>query len=71
MLEVISGVVRVIKELMTVGMKVSTTVEALTDPPAPDTMDVTTDAPGGNTWLMDTDAENEAELEAGDCALPE
>ena len=49
MLDVVRGVVRVIKELMTVGKKVSTTVEALTDPPAPETIEVTTDAPGGST----------------------
>ena len=67
MIEVTRGVVRVVKELMTVGKKVWTTVAALTDPPAPATKEVTTDAPGGSTWLIDADAEIEAELEAGDC----
>ena len=47
--EVVRGVVRVVKELMTVGMKVSTTVEALADPSAPATTEVTTEAPGGST----------------------
>ena len=46
--EVMRGVVRVVKELMTVGMNVSTTVEALTVPPAPGTIEVTIEAPGGS-----------------------
>ena len=50
MLEVMRGVLRVFKELMTVGRKVSTTVEALADPPpVPGTTEVTTEAPGGST----------------------
>lgn len=49
-LEVVRGVLRDVKELMTVGRKVSTTVEALADPPlAPGRTEVTTDAPGGST----------------------
>lgn len=58
---------RVVKELMTVGKKVSTRVEALANPPAPGTIEVTTEAPGGSTLLAGADAETEAELEAGDC----
>ena len=65
--EVVSGVVRVVKELIIVGIKVSTTVVALAVPPAPATIEVTTDAPGGMTLLTVTDVETGAVFDPGGC----